>query len=335
MEGVQGNAVATVDPTLIPNETFLIILRWLHRFDLDGVQITTRRLRSLVENNEMPLRDLDTAKYIGEAGAGDTKNVLLLEPEGQQKQQCPLDVEGGIDMARRYLTYTYIGILVVSDHDIALPNPQLLTAHEEHISCLSFERCNFTIGEGNALDKTLFGCRIGQLFIETSKLPGWQVNDEFLHKTCYAGCCLVDFAGNAPLTEDELYAVTDEGILSYCFSSDLGAMKDRGRTLSVTDASITPALAKKCIQASLETKVTGRIKLAVTNIEDLLMLNGLDDNLVGISIDGNMRRYDFPHQGNGKRLQIEFVWDDWYWTMRMRRGNKDDKAFFDSAWEDI
>lgn len=75
-------------------------------------------------------------------------------------------------MARRYLTYTYIGILVVSDHDIALPNPQLLTAHEEHISCLSFERCNFTIGEGNALDKTLFGCRIGQLFIETSKLPG-------------------------------------------------------------------------------------------------------------------------------------------------------------------
>lgn len=69
-----------------------------------------------------------------------------------------------------------------------------------------------------------------------------------MHKTCYAGCCLVDFAGNAPLTEDELYAVTDEGILSYCFSSDLGAMKDRGRTLSVTDASITPALAKKCIQ---------------------------------------------------------------------------------------
>ncbi|KAH7675945.1 hypothetical protein AAVH_42148, partial [Aphelenchoides avenae] len=75
---------------LFPNETLLIVLRWLHRFDLDSVQITNKRLRSLVENNEMPLRFLESVKYIGDAAAEGTKNVLLLEPKGQQKDQCPL-----------------------------------------------------------------------------------------------------------------------------------------------------------------------------------------------------------------------------------------------------
>ncbi|KAH7724336.1 hypothetical protein AAVH_08224, partial [Aphelenchoides avenae] len=76
--------------TLIPNETFLAILRWLHRFDLDGVQITTRKLRSLVENNEMPLRFLESVTSIGDAGPDGRKNVLILEPKGHQKEQCPL-----------------------------------------------------------------------------------------------------------------------------------------------------------------------------------------------------------------------------------------------------
>ncbi|KAH7701323.1 hypothetical protein AAVH_31543, partial [Aphelenchoides avenae] len=64
--------------------------RWLHRFDLDGVQITTKRLRSLVENYEMPLRLLETVTYIGDGGPEGTKNVLILEPKGQQKEPCPL-----------------------------------------------------------------------------------------------------------------------------------------------------------------------------------------------------------------------------------------------------
>lgn len=87
---------------------------------------------------------------------------------------------------------------------------------------------------------------------------GWQVSDDVLHRLCYTGCVLVDFAGNAPLTANDKYAVTDEGILDYCFSSDLGAMQDGARTLSVTEASITPALAKKCIQ----------VGFALTQIDD-------------------------------------------------------------------
>ncbi|KAH7701324.1 hypothetical protein AAVH_31544 [Aphelenchoides avenae] len=48
-------------------------------------------------------------------------------------------------------------------------------------------------------------------------------------------------------------------------------------------------------------------------------------------------RYDFPDQGNGMRLQIETVHDNLagYWTMQMRRGNKDDEAFFDAAFKDV
>ncbi|KAH7693815.1 hypothetical protein AAVH_39145, partial [Aphelenchoides avenae] len=157
-------------------------------------------------------------------------------------------VEGGIDMARRYLTSTCIGILVVSDHDAAPPSPLLLTADEERIKSLSFERCNFSMGGRKALEETLSRCIFAQLFIECSKLPGWQLNDDFLHALCLSGCVLVDFACNAPITGDEKFAVTDEGILDYCFSSDVGARKDRARTLYVTRDSITPALAKKCVQ---------------------------------------------------------------------------------------
>lgn len=67
-----------------------MILRRLHRFDLDIVQISSKRLRNLVENSEMPLRYLDKVTYIGDAGAEGARNVLILEPKGQQKQQCLL-----------------------------------------------------------------------------------------------------------------------------------------------------------------------------------------------------------------------------------------------------
>ncbi|KAH7724335.1 hypothetical protein AAVH_08223 [Aphelenchoides avenae] len=211
-------------------------------------------------------------------------------------------------------------------------------AHEYRIDCLSFERCNFNVGGTNALEETLLGCRFPELFIESSKLPGGQLNDGILHKIGHAGCALVDFADNAPLTEDEKYAVTDEGILDYCFSSDLGALKDHGRALYVTDASVTPALAKKCIQASVESKVTGRVELAITNLKiehvliaDVLLLE-FDENLLGKS--QQHLEYDFPDQGNGARLQLRFTrGPHGYWMLEMRRGNKDDKAFFDSAWD--
>ncbi|KAH7724333.1 hypothetical protein AAVH_08221 [Aphelenchoides avenae] len=333
MEELHGNAVARANPTPIPNETLLIILRWLHRFDLDGVQITTRRLRSLVENNDMPLRCLDTVTYIGDVGPDGTKNVLILEPKGQQKEQCPLDVVGGISMARRYLTSAFIRVLVVSDHDAALPNRQLLTAYEEHISCLSFERCNFKIGAGNALEKTVCGCRFRELSVKGVKIEGWQLNNHVLRKIARAGGALVDFDGNLP--GGEKYAATDEGILDYCFSSDLGALKDRGRSLSLEVASITPALVQKCIQASAKSKVTGRVELTISNVEDEYVRGGplaqFRDNLFQVS--PRWLVYGFTDEGNGTRLQIDFTRESprAHWRLDMRHGNKDDKDFFSSA----
>lgn len=66
---------------LIPNEILLSILRWLDRFDLDDVQIATKRLRKLVENNEMPLRVLDDISYTGDAGGDGWRNVLYISGE--------------------------------------------------------------------------------------------------------------------------------------------------------------------------------------------------------------------------------------------------------------
>ncbi|KAH7702429.1 hypothetical protein AAVH_30417 [Aphelenchoides avenae] len=148
MEEVPGNAAAVANRIVVPNETLILILRWLHRFDLDGVQISTKGLRNLVDNIEMPLRHLDTVNYIRDAGDGDSllsKNILLLQPNdySRRKEQCPLDVEDCIDMARRYLTSVFIRILVVSDHRDRLPESALLTAYEERINCIVFERCTF------------------------------------------------------------------------------------------------------------------------------------------------------------------------------------------------
>lgn len=44
----------------------LEVLLWLDRFDLDGKQATTRRLSSLVENRQMPLRKVHRVEYNGE-----------------------------------------------------------------------------------------------------------------------------------------------------------------------------------------------------------------------------------------------------------------------------
>lgn len=92
-------------------------------------------------------------------------------------------------MARRYLTSTLIRSLVVSDHDAALPKPELFTAHEERIDCLSFERCTFGAPThmrvyGRTLADALTGARgrnialvvarddSGQLFVKNRSLPG-------------------------------------------------------------------------------------------------------------------------------------------------------------------
>lgn len=54
----------------------LEVLLWLDRFDLDGPQITTRRLRSLVENKRMPLRKVGRVDYHGEPSGYSTLSIL-------------------------------------------------------------------------------------------------------------------------------------------------------------------------------------------------------------------------------------------------------------------
>lgn len=119
------------------------------------------------------------------------------------------DVEGGVNTAHRYLTSTVIGRLVVADYDLHLPNSQLLTAAP--INRLTFYRCNFNIVQDNALEDS------------SSELP---------HTIGCAGCA------RATLCDQEKLALTDEGVLDYSFCADLGSLQARGRTFTLTNASI-------------------------------------------------------------------------------------------------
>ncbi|KAH7717290.1 hypothetical protein AAVH_15237, partial [Aphelenchoides avenae] len=84
------------EKTRISQDTMLEVLLWLDRFDLDAKQITVRRLRSLVENKQMPLRKVDRVDYNGAwrrsldpAGKRNTLSIHLEEDEGNG----PADVE--------------------------------------------------------------------------------------------------------------------------------------------------------------------------------------------------------------------------------------------------
>lgn len=54
----------------------LDVLLWLDRFDLDGKQIATKRLRSLVENKRMPLRKVDRVDYRGKLHGSSHLNIF-------------------------------------------------------------------------------------------------------------------------------------------------------------------------------------------------------------------------------------------------------------------
>ncbi|KAH7671542.1 hypothetical protein AAVH_42658, partial [Aphelenchoides avenae] len=96
--------------------------------------------------------------------------------------------------------------------------------------------------------------------------------------------------------------------------------------------------------ASLESKVTGRVQLAISNLEAEhvveagVVLAEFSKTLVGASSRCTMHyfEFDFPDQGNGAHLQVRFTrGSHGYWTLQMRRGNKDDRVFFDADFEDV
>lgn len=73
----------------------LEVLLWLDRFDLDGNQITNRRLRSLAENKRMPLRKVHRVNYdcaADDSHTPDRGNTLRIYLEKDERGE-PIVVE--------------------------------------------------------------------------------------------------------------------------------------------------------------------------------------------------------------------------------------------------
>ncbi|KAH7700364.1 hypothetical protein AAVH_32519 [Aphelenchoides avenae] len=85
----------------------LQVLLWQDRFDLDGKQIIARRLRSLLENNRMPLRDVHRVLYYGEHAPDSARaNQLSIQLE---EHKWPVEVELQIsEFSHKFTNTTFL-----------------------------------------------------------------------------------------------------------------------------------------------------------------------------------------------------------------------------------
>ncbi|KAH7704190.1 hypothetical protein AAVH_28623 [Aphelenchoides avenae] len=327
-DAAKGGRTVGHDKTEIPQETMLEVLRWLDRFDLDGKQITSRRLRSLVENNQMPLRKVAKVYYRGGYGPwneSDRLQFCFKDDEKDRPAQVELTFETDADVqkAAAYLSSCFVRIFVVYEHMKTLPRNAVIAAppliHE-----LAFGFCNFDKGGEDTLSATLNGSTFRCLSLFANTIPAWQMDDKRLESLRRRGCNKTEVNGCG-----SKYGVTEEGILSYCFTleDDLPVPERRYLRTDAESATITPAFFKKVEEASKNSQLTCDVEVRLLNLR--FDVSNLD---VGVlpsrsqeydrSRDVLMHhiRYDLADHGNGVRL-LE-------WEAVVRHGKKDHKEFF-------
>ncbi|KAH7708475.1 hypothetical protein AAVH_24278 [Aphelenchoides avenae] len=327
----------------------LVVLLWLDRFDLDGKQVTSRRLRSLVEKNRMPLRTVVEVKYEGEADLKDKKdNILsihLQDPDDDEPPQLELQIETDADArkAASYLASCFVLRLSVYRHYEAPPKNVIIAApaliHELSIQC-----CDFRGGQENTLSETLNGSTFQCLSICYSHNPAWQINDDLLESLRLRGCNEIQVCPWDHELRDgtEKFHVTEKGILRYCFALDDGFAVPETRVLRLAWANVTPTFFRKLVDASKNSRLTRDVKLCLERLP--FDITDLD---VGVApsrgrkydrIWNNLHtvRYDIPDHGNGMRLMIEFKsgTDDQEWEVTVRHGQKDQESFFGGSEDD-
>ncbi|KAH7687849.1 hypothetical protein AAVH_40598, partial [Aphelenchoides avenae] len=150
--------------TQIPQETMLEVLLWLDRFDLDDKRITARRLRSLVENEQMPLRTVHRVCYHGElygctsgsAHSTCSSLCIFLEEDGPADTELQIETEADAEKAASYLSSCFVRNFDVREHRDALPANTIIAA-PGLIRELVFTNCNFDHGAEDPLSATLSG----------------------------------------------------------------------------------------------------------------------------------------------------------------------------------
>ncbi|KAH7687896.1 hypothetical protein AAVH_40551, partial [Aphelenchoides avenae] len=332
--------------TQIPQETMLEVLLWLDRFDLDGKEITTRCLRSLIENKQMPLRTVARVEYDGEprrdpmgrTGKRNTLSIRLEEGDKDGPAQVELKIETDTDAqkAALYLSSCFVSGFAVYGHREVLPKNAIIAA-PPLIRQLEFLFCRFAIGNADTLNDTLNGGTFQELCLVYSSLPARQIDDKRLESFRRRGCNTIQLRQDV-MHDRGKFPVTEEGILDYCFALDAVVPMPGRRSMEITSVNITPAFFKKVVEASKNSQLTCDVELCLDELH--FDVGNLD---LGVpptrsseydrDLEAHVHhvRYNFADHGNGIRLLIHFQCDeiDDEWEVTICHGKKDHEEFFE------
>ncbi|KAH7725654.1 hypothetical protein AAVH_06836 [Aphelenchoides avenae] len=339
----QQAAPAAQQKRYVSDHDFVEILRWLRRFDLDRVHITSRKLRRLTEDNQMPRRHLFEVHYNFRSPRG--SHLMMIIPNRADGHRLGSFYD--VDSAVGYVSYAFVEKLVLScyareDYYLPiLPSRELLAAPDEHIKKIHVSGgCgNVDFLQGGVLQEAICVCRFEQFSVNSHDMPDSLISDDFLRRLGRAGCTKVDLSKLmfvSPISGN--FAATDDGILDYCFSSDLGALGSRERSLWIAaGVSISPTFVKKCIQAHFASRVTSKMELELHKSDPPYDVSGFLEDLAEyaaycLDVSENETRYDFTDHGDNMRLliRLRIVEPLAFPNSRLlvRRGHKDDEEFF-------
>ncbi|KAH7711004.1 hypothetical protein AAVH_21690 [Aphelenchoides avenae] len=317
----------------LPQETMLEVLLWLDRYDLDGKQITSRRLRSLVENNQMPLRRVLGVNYYQPCTVYPVLSIDVQVDEEDEPHEMDLDLETDADVQKAvsFLSSCFVPNYSIYGHHArtlyACPDRRAIITAPALTRELTLQRCDFEGAAEDGLSLTLQGIAFQRLSLLFSPIPGWQVTDVLLESLRLRGCN--EFYENSYNTNtDEKSEVTEEGILSYLFTLDDKSPMPDWRFVRIECVNITPAFFKKLVQASKNSQHTCDVQLWLYRLR--FDVSNMD---VGVpptpSLASRSRpeyRYNIADHGNGIRLVIHFTsyesYDGAKWDVIVRHGKK-------------
>ncbi|KAH7709095.1 hypothetical protein AAVH_23646 [Aphelenchoides avenae] len=232
--------------TKLSQDTMLQALLWLDRFDLDNKQKTAR------------------LAYRGDYFPRSTTKLSIFLEEGEWHPQLELWIETDADAqkAAAYLSSCFVRHFWVHSHYDVLPRNAIIAA-PALIRELQFERCHFNKGEGDTLSEMITGSTFQFLELSRSHVPAWQIDNKRLETLQLRGCngiCVRDQPDN------EKFTVTEEEILSYCFTPRNGDSPER-RFLRISwPSAITPAFFKKAVEASKNSQLTCDVELCLQHL---------------------------------------------------------------------
>ncbi|KAH7707625.1 hypothetical protein AAVH_25135 [Aphelenchoides avenae] len=221
-----------------------------------------------------------------------------------ENNQC---IQPDAEKAPLYLSSCYVCDFNVYWHRRALPRQSVIAA-PALIRQLDFRYCNFDNDKKDSLGETLDGSNFRCLTLFSSSIPGWQIDDTRLELLRLHGCNEIHLWPD--ITEP--FKLTEEGILSYCFTLDDGLHVPESCFLRLT-----------WTKASKTSQLTCNVELCLEHPQ--FDVANLDAN-VGV-LPSRSREYDRMADANLTNLHFKSA-DSKEWEVVVRHGRKDHDEFF-------